>query len=692
MKKILAIISICLIFCGCGSALGKTSSKLTPTSLHWTFQDMPNAWQDNEWVKGEDVLYTQGMTLTASKQELKIRPNEVLKQNDFSSGFLQSIGNGNVMTIKNVVGPVSIKIHYTGAGRNKIRYPLLKINGELVASGEDSPDTLSPKVLEVNYLQNIPTEITIASNNGVRFYDVIIAPIDIIKPQKIVLDKEKIALSVHERVTIAAEVFPLNASSKTLEWLWKNNTAFETENLSCATVEQPEGMKTSSVQVLALRPGKAVLQVRSVYSKKIVAECAIEVISTFAENNVSKAESLSYIGNSQSVVSAIALADRPLGWANAAGAPENYGGYDSSSSMKIFTDVSTYDELKNALTAATERRIIYVTDTIDLNNNKTPYDYIEECGYAEKFSSYEDYKQQFSATCKKDTQSSLHAIQQDLSSAQRKQARLSVPSNTTIIGTTDFAGIINGELTISGKENIVIRNIRFWNAYDYFPLWYQSGENNFNSIFDNITVDNSKWIWIDHCTLGENPYVYDTVKTPVGDLPWITYDGALDIGNGSQFVTVSWCHFQNHDKTLLIGYGSNYTMDENKLQVTLHHNYFENCKTRLPLVRHGTVHVYNNIYNCPNNKSGFCIGVGYKSQVYAENNVIQNSKYGFRQETLDCDDATLGKIYYVGNNDLSTYWDISKKAPCKNLDWNPSSVYWYSLDDTESLFSYSVAK
>ena len=133
-------------------------------------------------------------------------------------------------------------------------------------------------------------------------------------------------------------------------------------------------------------------------------------------------------------------------------------------------------------------------------------------------------------------------------------------------------------------------------------------------------------------------------------------------------------------------------MDENKLQVTLHHNYFENCQTRLPLVRHGTVHVYNNIYSCPNNKSGFCIGVGYKSQVYAENNVIQNSKYGFRQETLDCDDATLGKIYYVGNNDLSTYWDISKKASCKNLDWNPSSVYWYSLDDTESLFSYSVAK
>lgn len=410
------------------------------------------------------------------------------------------------------------------------------------------------------------------------------------------------------------------------------------------------------------------------------------------QSNISKAEKINVIGNSLSVFTNIKLTDRPIGWANADGSPENYGGYNADSTeIKIFENVDTYDKLKTALTDVSEKRIIYITGSIDLNNNKSPYDYIIQCRYENDYSSYEDYKEKFGATCVKDSKSSLHDVQQKLFKAQRKQVSLSIPSNTTIIGKTENAAILNGEFLINGKENIVIRNIKFWNAEDYFPLWYQSGENNFNSVYDNITIDNSKWIWIDHCTIGEDSYVYDKVQTPVGELDWVTYDGAVDIGRASKYVTISWCHFVNHDKTLLIGYGQNIVSDENNLQVTLHHNYFENCRSRLPLVRHGTVHVYNNIYYCQDkNKSGFCIGIGHKSTIYAEKNIMKNCKYGFNIETWKDDSYSPGKIFFTDNIDESTYWKQERKATSETIEWNPKNDYNYIVDELEVIQNIEI--
>ena len=191
------------------------------------------------------------------------------------------------------------------------------------------------------------------------------------------------------------------------------------------------------------------------------------------------------------------MSDRPIGWANSHNSPKNYGGYSPNNSGKIYDNVDSYEKLKQALSEEVERRIIFITNAIDLNAGKTPYDYIVNCGYGDKYSSYEDYKQKFAQTCVKDSKSELHDVQQNLFNAQKRQVRINIPSNTTIIGKNSQAAILNGEINITNKENVVIRNLKIWNAEDYFPLWYQSKENNFNSVYDNITIDNSKWIWID---------------------------------------------------------------------------------------------------------------------------------------------------------------------------------------------------
>ena len=74
------------------------------------------------------------------------------------------------------------------------------------------------------------------------------------------------------------------------------------------------------------------------------------------------------------------------------------------------------------------------------------------------------------------------------------------------------------------------------------------------------------------------------------------HDGLVDVTNESDLVTISWNRFSDHDKTMLVGSSDGATADRGKLRITLHHNLFEDLGQRVPRVRYGQVHVYNNHY------------------------------------------------------------------------------------------------
>ena len=99
----------------------------------------------------------------------------------------------------------------------------------------------------------------------------------------------------------------------------------------------------------------------------------------------------------------------------------------------------------------------------------------------------------------------------------------------------------------------------------------------------------------------------------------------VDITNEADYITISYSTFANHNKTMLIGSSDSKISDEGKLHVTLHHNYFHDVVQRLPRVRFGQVHVYNNYFasDITNGEYAYAyaLGVGKKSQIYAENNV-----------------------------------------------------------------------
>jgi pectate lyase len=67
-------------------------------------------------------------------------------------------------------------------------------------------------------------------------------------------------------------------------------------------------------------------------------------------------------------------------------------------------------------------------------------------------------------------------------------------------------------------------------------------------------------------------------------------------GGGPSFVTVSWNVFKEHNKTSLVGHSDTHAADRGRLKMTYHHNWFQS-DSRLPRVRFGEVHVFNNFYD-----------------------------------------------------------------------------------------------
>jgi pectate lyase len=175
-------------------------------------------------------------------------------------------------------------------------------------------------------------------------------------------------------------------------------------------------------------------------------------------------------------------------------------------------------------------------------------------------------------------------------------ANFPVGANKTIIGLGTDATLV-GDLYIMSVSNVVVRNLYFSNSSNL-------GEG------DGITMRNANHVWIDHCTFTD------------------CADGELDITVASDYVTVSWCRFNytfdsGHNFVNLLGADDADTFDAGRLHVTFHHNWWSTlCHERMPRVRYGRVHSYNNYFNAPGDN--YCVRAALESQVLLEQNWFEN--------------------------------------------------------------------
>lgn len=211
---------------------------------------------------------------------------------------------------------------------------------------------------------------------------------------------------------------------------------------------------------------------------------------------------------------------------------------------------------------------------------------------------------------------------------QRETIRVDVPSNTTIVGASPDATLNGLSLRINGSSNVIVRNLHHKGVIDCFPQWdpTDGSSGNWNSEYDMVQIINRATnIWMDHNHYTDDPYFDDEAPTYFGR-SYQQHDGAIDITNGSDLVTVSYNRFADRDKLMLIGStDSPGRGDPGKLRVTLHHNEFVNVGQRAPRLRYGQVDAYNNHFVVTEEARvpyQYSFGAGVQSHIWAEANAF----------------------------------------------------------------------
>ncbi len=183
------------------------------------------------------------------------------------------------------------------------------------------------------------------------------------------------------------------------------------------------------------------------------------------------------------------------------------------------------------------------------------------------------------------TVSTLSALESAVSGSAKKIVRVSgtitgntdvkIGSNTTVIGVGSSASLVGISLNVVGVSNVIIRNLKISKVLAS------------STTGDAVHIQGeSTHVWVDHCDLSSD-------LSHGKDY----YDGLVDITHGCDYITVSWNKFHDHYKTSLIGHSdSNGSEDTGHFHVTYHHNWFNNCNSRMPSIRFGTLHAYNNYF------------------------------------------------------------------------------------------------
>jgi pectate lyase len=210
---------------------------------------------------------------------------------------------------------------------------------------------------------------------------------------------------------------------------------------------------------------------------------------------------------------------------------------------------------------------------------------------------------------------------------QAKRGRVSLPANTTLVGVGAASGFVNAHLKVANVSQVIIRNLNLRNPCDVDPQWdpNDGDTGNWNAQFDGIAITGSHHVWVDHNSFTDAP-VLDDQQPVVNGKHKQCHDGALDISEASDYVTVSYNRFALHSKNMLIGASDKAEGDAGHLRVTISNNLFEHVATRAPRVRFGQVHLFNNYHvgdrRHPVYRHGFSVGVAKQARIVSHANAF----------------------------------------------------------------------
>ncbi|MGP3962070.1 pectinesterase family protein [Nonomuraea sp. 3N208] len=219
---------------------------------------------------------------------------------------------------------------------------------------------------------------------------------------------------------------------------------------------------------------------------------------------------------------------------------------------------------------------------------------------------------------------------------------IAVASDKSIVGEGVGAEIVQGGFFLNGVHNIIIRNLTIRDSY-VAGDWDGKSKD-----YDGVQMDGAHHVWIDH-----NHFTR-------------TGDGLLDIRKDSDYVTVSWNVFSDHNKAVGVGWTPNVVT-----KVTLHHNWIRGTHQRNASIDNtAAAHWYNNYVQDTAMYGTMIRGSGKL--------VVENSFYRSVPDPIVAKDATA-QVVQRGNVFDGT-WGRSDNV---GAAFDPFAYYAYRLDPAD---------
>lgn len=246
--------------------------------------------------------------------------------------------------------------------------------------------------------------------------------------------------------------------------------------------------------------------------------------------------------------------------------------------------------------------------------------------------------------------------------------------NITIEGVGANASLFQWGLCFKNCSYIEVRNLTF-DDYTEDACSFE-GSNTSAGSFDDFKYGH---IWVHNNTFNEGINYWDVTA----EQDKHEGDGATDF-KGLIYITLSYNHYYKNHKTGLIG-GSN---SQTTASVTFHHNFYEECSSRLPLGRQANMHMYNNYYY---KISGTTMSIRAGGYAFIENCVFESCN----NPMTVADDSTYGSgsiksfnnlIENCKGNNHSTVVNSRTESISNNnkfdksFDTNPTNFYYDSIN------------
>ncbi len=245
-------------------------------------------------------------------------------------------------------------------------------------------------------------------------------------------------------------------------------------------------------------------------------------------------------------------------------------------------------------------------------------------------------------------------------------------SNVTVEGIGTDATIFQWGFTWKNSSSIEIRNLTFDD--------YTEDACSFEGSDDSKTLDGFKTghIWIHNNQFNEGINYWDVCN----EQDKHEGDGATDFKKNA-FITLSYNHYIKNHKTGLVG-GSD---SQHTASITFHHNYYEECASRLPLARQANMHMYNNYYY---KSSSYSMSIRANGYAFLENNYFDGGQNPYELKTGSSGNGyvkALGNIFDNVKTTTDAYYMVNNVTSRIEAITN-TNLYGTTFDTDSSIFYY----